>query len=137
MKHPPVRQCLAWAALAALVAWAFFGFVHERLLSQEIWNRDGRIRLLGYTLVYWAIAGVIVWLRPAWLLPIAAGFAFIYSTWWCWRFYNPLAPAAVVYFLGSSFLLGRLAVRGVNWITALLVGLAIWIFLVSLAVHYP
>jgi len=132
-----VRQRLAWVALAALLAWAIFGFVHERLLSQEIWNRDGRIRLLGYTVVYWVIAGVIAWRRPAWLFPVAAGFAFVYSTWWCWRFYNPLAPVAVIYFLGSALLLGRFVVRTANWIVSLLVGLAIWIFLISIAVHYP
>ena len=136
-----MRRGLAWAALAALVAWAIYGFVHERLLSQEIWNRDGRIRLLGYTIVYWAVAGVILWRWPRWLAAAAAGFAFVYSTWWCWRFYNPLAPIAVLYFLGSSYLLGRLALR---WVTpvvrgihATLVGLAIWIFLISLAVHFP
>src|SRR5579863_1034405 len=132
-----MRQRLAWAALAALAAWAIFGFVHERLLSQEIWNPEGRIRLLGYTIVYWVIAGAIVLRRRSWLLPVAMAFVFAYSTWWCWRFYRPVAPVAVLYFLGSSLLLGRWVLRTAGWITALLTGLAIWIFLVSIAVHYP
>jgi hypothetical protein len=132
-----MRQRLAWAALAALAAWAIFGFVHERLLSQEIWNPEGRIRLLGYTIVYWVIAGAIVLRRRSWLLPVAMAFVFAYSTWWCWRFYRPVAPVAVLYFLGSSLLLGRRVLRTAGWITALLTGLAIWIFLVSIAVHYP
>jgi hypothetical protein len=136
-----MRRWLAWTALAALLAWTLYGFLHERLLSQEIWNREGRVRLLGYTVVYWAVCGAILWLRPAWLTPIAAAFAFLYSTWWCWRFYNPFAPAAVLYFLGSSYCLGRFALRRLaatfTGIHATLVGMAIWIFFISIAVHFP
>jgi hypothetical protein len=136
-----MRLRVAWALLAALAAWAIYGFVHERLLSQEIWNEEGRVRLLGYTVVFWAVAGVFLWLRPDWLSAFAAGFAFVYSTWWCWKFYDPLAPLAVLYFLGSAYFLGRIVLRtltpAVDGIQATLVGLACWILLISIAVHFP
>ncbi|HML17735.1 MAG TPA: hypothetical protein VK419_11945, partial [Bryobacteraceae bacterium] len=124
-------------AFAALAVSAVYGLIHERLFFQDLWSAEGVARFLGYTAVFWAAAGLIVWLRPAWLAPLAGAFVFLYSMWWCWRFFNPLAPIAVLYFLGSAFFLGRRLARGADWPIALLMGLAIWIFLISIAAHFP
>ena len=91
-----------------LTICAIYGIVHERLLNQELWSDEGVVRLLGFTAVYWTVAGLIIWYRPAWLGPLVAAFVLIYSVWWCGRFFDPAAPMAVIYFLGSSFLLGQL-----------------------------
>ena len=63
-----------------------------------------------------------------------AAFVFVYSTVWCAMFFHWWAPAAVIYFLVSCWMLGRLVARGTN---ALVVGFAIWVFLISIAVHFP
>src|SRR5579863_3783037 len=107
-----MRRGWVWLVLAVFAVWAGYGFAHERLFEQYLWKPEGVIRLAAYTVVYWAAAGLMVWLRPAWLLPVAAGFVFAYSEWWCWRFFSPLAPIAVIYFLGSCWLLGRVIARG-------------------------
>lgn len=127
-----MRRGLAWTALIALLLCTVYGFYQERLFRQDLWTRDGLVRYLGYAAVYWIVAGVILWLRPRWLLPVAAGFVLIYSLWWC-----GLAPLAVLYFLGSSFFLGRFVGRQLDGATAILVGLAIWILAISIAVHFP
>ena len=132
-----MRKSLALGALALLMVCAVYGLIHERLFFQNLWSTEGVARFLGYTAVFWSIAGLILWLRPVWLAPAAGAFVFVYSTWWCSSFFNPLAPLAVVYILGSAFFLGRRLARGVDWAIALLIGLAIWIFVISIAVHFP
>jgi hypothetical protein len=132
-----MRRAWIWLALAVFAAWAAYGFVHERLFDQYLWKPEGVVRLAAYTALFWVAAGLILWLRPAWLLPLAAGFVFVYSEWWCWRFFSPLAPVAVIYFLGSCFLLGRRVTRKADAWIAVLVGLAVWTFFISIAVHFP
>jgi hypothetical protein len=124
---------MVWAVVAVLSALTVFGFVHENLFGQEIWKPEGLERLAIFTLVFWAIAGLVLWKRPAWLLPVFAALAFGYAEWWCSQFADPIAPVVVCYFLGSCYSLGR-AVKARQ---PLLVGLAIWIFILSIAVHFP
>lgn len=132
-----MRRALALAALAALALCAVYGFVHERLFFQELWSAEGVPRFLGYSVAFWAVAGLISWRRPAWLGPAAIAFVFFYSTWWCWRFFNPLAPLAALYVLGSSYFVGRRVASGLDRAIAVLIGLAAWIFVISIAVHFP
>lgn len=132
-----MKRALALAALAALAICALYGLVHEHLFFQELWSAEGVARFLGYSAVFWLAAGMILWRRPAWLGPAAIAFVFLYSTWWCWRFFNPLAPIAVLYFLGSSYFLGRRLAPGIDRAIAVLIGLAVWILVLSVAVHFP
>lgn len=126
---------------AALAILGVYGFLHQRLYAEHLWTAAGAARLAAYALAYWAVAGAILWLRPAWLVPLVGAAAFIYSTWWCAEFLDPAAPFSVIYFLGSAFLLGRLflknAAKNAGGILALLLGLAIWMFAISIAVHFP
>jgi 4-amino-4-deoxy-L-arabinose transferase-like glycosyltransferase len=132
----PLRS-LTWAALAVLLVCSVYGLVHERLFHQSLWTPEGVVRLWGYTAVFWTAAGLILWLRPRWLGPVAAASVLLYSVWWCARFFEAIAPLAAIYFLGSSFLLGKFAARKAAGVKALLLGLAIWIFAISIAVHFP
>jgi hypothetical protein len=127
----------AWIVLSVLCAVAIYGFVHEDLFAQDLWRNGGLERWGWFSLAFWIPALVLMWLRPAWLIPAALIFAFAYSEWWCWQFFDPRAPVAVVYFLGSCFFLGRIAAKRADAMTAVLVGLAAWIFVLSIAVHFP
>lgn len=132
-----MRRTLAWAALAALMVCAIYGLVHERLFHQFLWTPEGAARWIWYSAVFWIVAGIAIWFRPRWLAAVASLTVLIYTVWWCWRFYQPAAPLAVIYFLGSSFLLGRFVARRTDGITALLLGLAIWIGAISIAIYFP
>ena len=132
-----MKRAWIWCVAAAFAAWAAYGFLHERLFAQELWHHDGLIRLAAYTGAYWIAAGLILWLRPAWLMPAAALFVFVYSEWWCARFFSPLAPIEVIYFLVSCLLLGRMIARQADPWIAVLTGLSVWIFVISIAVHFP
>jgi hypothetical protein len=132
-----IRRTLALAALALLTVCAIYGFVHERLFDQQIWLPVGWARFLGYAAVFWVAAGILIALRPNWL-PAAAALAVLgYSTWWCGVVFQPVAPFAVLYFLASSFLLGKILARRTDGLTALLAGLAVWILTISIAAHFP
>src|SRR5215471_13468189 len=122
-----IRRALAVAALALLIVCAIYGFIHERLFAQPVWSPNGWARFLGYAAIFWIAAGIIIALRPKWL-PVAAALAVLgYSTWWCSTVFQAMAPFSVVYFLASSFLLGKILARKADGFTALLAGLAVWI----------
>ena len=127
-----MRLRIGYAALALASVCAVYGFIHEHLFAQWVWTPEGLARFLAYTAVYWAVA--IPMFRRWWFVPAVAGFVFVYSTWWCAIYFHWWAPAAVVYFLGSCWMLGRFVTRGVN---ALIAGLALWVFAISIAVHFP
>ena len=132
-----IRRVLALAALALLAACAIYGFIHERLFDQPVWTPEGRARFLGYAAVFWAAAGTIIAFRPKWLPAAAAVLVAGYSAWWCGAVFQLVAPFAVLYFLASSFLLGKVLARRADGLTALLAGLAAWILAISVAVHFP
>jgi hypothetical protein len=127
-----MRFRLAYAALALAAVCAVYGFLHQHLFAQWVWTPEGLTRLLGYSVVYWAVA--IPMFRRPWFVPVVMAFVFVYSTWWCALYFHWWAPVAVLYFLGSCWMLGRLLTRGIN---ALITGLAIWVFLISIAAHFP
>ena len=119
--------------MALLVLAAIYGITQEGLFSQEIWWAAGVRRFRLYAEIFWAIAGLTIWWRPSWLGPLIGSILVSYTAW----YWGVWASLAVIYFLGSSWVLGRRLVRRANSATALLLGLAIWIFLISLAVHFP
>jgi hypothetical protein len=124
---------LAWISMALLLVAAIYGITKEGLFSQTIWNPVGLRRFRLYAEIFWAIAGLTIWWRPSWLAPLI-GFIVVSYTAWYWGIG---APLAVIYFLGSAWVLGRRLAHRANSATALLLGLAVWIFLISLAVHFP
>jgi hypothetical protein len=129
----PQRRKLALAALAALAAPTVYGFVHERLFAQMMWTALGEHRFLAYCAVFWAAAGVVLWLAPRWIGVIAAGFALIYTIWWS----GFAAPFAALYFFGACFFTGRILWRRADAATAILLGMAAWMFAIWIALHFP
>ena len=132
------RKTLALAALVVLAAAGSYGLVHEKLAAQPLWSAEGRSRLLGYALVYWTIAGLLLRFAPKWLVPAAGIFVAVYTA--CW--YTPAwsgvaALAAVLYFLGSCFFTGKFLSRRADAATAILLGMAVWMFAIWAALHFP
>jgi len=119
--------------MALLLVAAVYGITQEGLFSQEIWRATGVRRFRLYAEIFWAVAGVTIWWRPSWLGAVIGFILVTYSAW----YWGISAPLAVIYFLGSSWVLGRRLARRANPGTALLLGLAAWIFVISLAVHFP
>ncbi len=99
---------ILWAVLGLLVAIAIFGFFREDLFAQDLWKPEGLSRFLIFSGAFWLGAGLLLWLKPRWLLPASAVFAFGYAQWWCASFADWAAPLIVVYFLGSCVALGTI-----------------------------
>lgn len=113
--------------IAALAAVSIYGFFHEQLFAEHLWADEGVQRFALYAVVYWAVAGVLLWRgRVQWLIPAGV----LYAAWWA----GPLAPAVALFFLGSCYALGRRVAGGV---TALLWGAAVWMLVLWSALHFP
>src|SRR6185295_19101176 len=127
-----MKKVAAYTLVAIAMAIAIYGVIHERLLDQPIWNPTGTARFAMYAAAFWAVALTFVILRPTWLAPgiglIVAG----YTAWRC----GVIAPLAVLYFLGSCFLLGKILARRAQGLTSLFIGLAVWLLAISIAVHF-
>jgi hypothetical protein len=126
------KQKLALTALMVLTAAGCYGLVHEKLLTQPLWTPEGRTRLLGYTLAYWAVASLLLWVKPSRLGAAVALFVTMYTAWWA----GVAAPLAVLYFLGSCFFTGRIFSRRAEPATATLLGLSLWMFAIWVALHF-
>lgn len=124
---------LRWILFGLLAVAGSYGFLHERLWAQRMWSEAGQDRFLAYTAVFWISAGLILWLRPRWMGLIAWIAALLYVAWWS----GPAAPLAVLYFLGSCFCLGRLLSRDPDTPVAMLLGAAVWMFAIWIALHFP
>lgn len=112
--------------IAALAVVSIFGFIHEQLYAQSMWAEDGVRRFALYALVYWSVAGVLLWRkRIEWLVPAGV----LYAAWWA----GPLAPAAVLFFLASCYALGR---RFADGTTAVLAGASAWMLVLWCALHF-
>src|SRR5580704_11719325 len=123
---PRPTQTLAWILLTLLAAAGVYGFLHERLWAQSMWSEAGGSRFLAYAAVFWSAAGLILWQCPRWLSAMMAAAALLFAAWWS----GPLAPLAVLYFLGSCFCLGKRLARDANPPTATLLGAAVWMLLI-------
>src|SRR5512141_1510951 len=116
----PVKM-LGWILLALLAVAGIFGFLHERLWAQTLWSADGRDRFIAYAGIFWTLAGLILWRCPRWLGMLVPAAALLYTAWWA----GPMAPLAVLYFLGSCYFLGRILRREKDACMATLLGAAV------------
>jgi hypothetical protein len=130
---------LALAVLVVLAAAGSYGLLHDLFLfhqgslAQPLWTPEGRLRLLGYALVYWIVAGPLLRFAPTKIVSVAAFVVAIYTVWWG----GFAAPVAVLYFLGSCYLTGRIFSRRADPATAVLLGIAAWMFAIWVALHFP
>jgi hypothetical protein len=126
-------RSVCWIALALLAALGVYGFLQERLWAQSMWSEAGGGRFLAYTAVFWMAAGLILSMAPRWLGAIAGVAVLLFTTWWS----GPVAPLAVVFFLGSCLCLGQRIMRRADPPTAILLGAALWMFVIGIALHFP
>src|SRR5689334_4093607 len=98
-----------------------------------MWAPVGEARFFVFTAVYWAAAGLILWIVPKWLGVIGGAFVLVYTAWWT----GPSALLATLYFLGSCLLLGRILWRRADLCTSLLLGAAAWMLAIWTALHFP
>ena len=122
-----------WVLFAILTAAGAYGFFHERLWAQTMWSADGGERFLLYASVYWTVAGLLLWRCPRWLGIVIPAAALLYTAWWA----GPVAPLVVLYFLGSCYFLGRIVRREKDLWMATLLGAAVWMFVIWIALHFP
>ncbi|HEY2845412.1 MAG TPA: hypothetical protein VGJ09_17245, partial [Bryobacteraceae bacterium] len=122
-----------WIALALLTLAGAYGFLHEQLWAERLWSAEGSHRFIAYAAVFWIVAGLLLWRYPRRLGLVIVAAAAVYSAWWA----GPLAPFAVLYFLGSCLCLGRRIIREADAPTATLLGAAVWMLLIWIALHFP
>ncbi len=129
-----VRRLALWTVLVILVLLTIHGFAVNKLFAQEIWIRSGLERFLVFAAAYALCFTVfsIVW--PDLFLPSVIAFVALYSA----VAAGPLAVAGVALLVLSSLVLGDWILRsGTNAILSMLLGLSVYMFLVSLAALTP
>ncbi len=145
---------LILAALALLVAVEVYGFRTGHLFSQRIWAPEGHARLLQFSALYLAAATALLILAPWIFAGLAAALLLLFTA----VAIGPAAFLAVVFFLLSSWSLGNVASRlvparivertppdplhanetaPVPRLLSLLLGIAIYIFLMPFAARLP
>src|ERR1035437_7363366 len=157
-ERAPTGRFYTWlilAVLAVLVALEFYGFRASHLFSQEIWAPEGHARLLQFGALYLAAATALLILAP-WIFAAFAASLFVVLTAIC---VGPAAFVSVVFFLLSAWSLGALVGRtprsardalvphadggvgrepgGPPHLLSLLLGMAIYIFLMPFAARLP
>jgi len=124
---------LGWVFMGLLAAAGVYGFFHERLWAETLWSTDGRDRFLIYSGVFWSLTALLLWRCPQWLRFIVPAAALIYTAWWA----GPVAPLSVLYFLGSCYFLGRIVRHEKDAWMATVLGAAVWMFVIWIALHFP
>ena len=97
-----------WITLILLSGVSGYGFWSERLFEREIWSSLGLDRLAQVGTVYMLAAVAVYFWKPFFATPLFLLLAALYS----FAVVGPLAPLCVLFFLCSSFLLGRLLFPG-------------------------
>src|ERR1019366_4612974 len=129
---------LILAALAVLVALELYGFRARPPFSPEIWDHQGWARLIQFLALYLAAATALLLLAPWIFAGLAAALLAILTA----VAIGPLAFLAVVFFLLSAWSLGCLVGRTgpphqIPHLLAILLGMAIYIFLMPFAARAP
>src|ERR1017187_52378 len=157
-RAPWVRFCtwLILAVLAMLVALEVYGLRTSHLFSQEIWDPEGRARLPQFAALFLAAATALLILAPWILAGLAVALLVVLTA----IGVGPLAFLAVVFFLLSAWSLGCIVGRtpwsarvpldpllagggvgrgpgGPPHLLSILLGMAIYIFLMPFAARLP
>jgi glycosyltransferase involved in cell wall biosynthesis len=133
---------LILAVLAALVAVEVYGLVHGHLFAQTIWSPEGLARVLQFAALYIAASAALLILAPWIFAGLAAALIVLFTA----IALGPLALLSVLFFLLSAWSLGALVVGRTPWSAAdapvghllsLLLGIAIYIFLMPFTARLP
>ncbi len=131
---------LSWGTMLVLAAVFAYGVRTNHLLEQRLWTRQGLIRLAGVLIIYALTATAYFFWHPMkfgfHLTSVAIFYAMVSV--------GIAAPGAIVLILLSSFAMGNMVLaagrrRGTTLCGSLLdilIGLAIFTFLVGIAAHY-
>ena len=125
-----------WVTLILLSGISAYGFWSERMFEQQTWSSLGLDRLAQVGAIYMLAAVVVYFWKPSFATPLLLLLATLYS----FVAVGPSAPLCVLFFLCSSFLLGRLLFAGegaLDDLLALSLGIGIWILLIGVAAHFP
>jgi hypothetical protein len=131
------RKAILWFALCLLVATVVYGIGHQKLFAQDIWTHDGLKRFLVFGAAF-AGFSVLCWVwRPELFPMINVAGAMIYTI----VAVGPVPLLTVGLILLSSFALGSLILSGssnsiTDGILSTLLGLAIYMFALSIAAHW-
>ncbi len=132
-------RAAAWLVFLGAVLSSVWGMVTCNMLKQELWFPAGlrRLELLAAWYTVWAAAFIIF--APAWFAPVtlvvslaAFGVAF-----------GPMTVLTVLFYLFSCAVTGALLLRrdeapdAVSRLLELLLGVAVWMGIIWIAVHFP
>jgi glycosyltransferase involved in cell wall biosynthesis len=126
------------AMLAGLLAVEVYGFRTAKLFSQEIWLAEGVHRFFRFANIYLGVSLTLLLLAP-WTF---AGFITMFTAAGTAVVIGPQPLLAVAFFLVSSCALGSLMLGRKTdapelQLLSTLLGIAAWIFLMSLIVRFP
>src|SRR5262249_11196333 len=132
---------LILTVLALLVAVEVYGFRHANLFAQGIWFPVGLSRLLQFGALYIGAATAVLILAPWIVAVLAAALLMLFTA----IAAGPITFLAVVFFLLSAWSLGNLIVGRTPrsaadapvGLLSLLVGIAVYIFLMPFAARLP
>ncbi len=138
------RRLYSWlilAVLAVLVAVEVYGFRNSRLFSQTIWLPEGYARLIQFGALYVAAAAALLILAPWIFAGLAAALLLLLTA----ISVGPVALLSVFFFLVSAWSLGALLMGRKRLprdplsphLLSLLLGIAIYIFLMPFAARLP
>jgi hypothetical protein len=127
-----VRGLGLWLVLGLLVLLTTYGFYEGNLFHQSIWLTGGLPRFLVFAGLYGAVFAFFSVL-PSLFAPAVCVFILFYSL----IAVGPLALLSVGLFLLSSTVLGQSVLGTRESVLAMLLGVCIYMFAVSLAVHLP
>ena len=134
-----IPQAVLAAFAVVLLAVVWHGFRVEPLLANSGWSPVGRYRLFHYTKIFWTVSLAILAIAPAAFAPIVAVLIAVATA----IALGPLALLAVAAFLIASCALGSKLLgesadpSADSQLCATLLGIAIYIFLMTFLVRLP
>jgi hypothetical protein len=137
-----LRRGFLWVALFALLVCTAYGVVHHELFQQDIWTHTGLKRFAIFTLGYGLFCAAFSLWKPGLFPAVVGALAVIYTV----ASTGALALLTVAVVLLSSLVLGQSILgRGQAFSTdsaagsilAMLLGLSVYVFVLSIAAHAP
>ncbi len=137
-----IRRLSLWVVLVAFLALTVYGLLHQNLFHQETWTATGIKRVLIFTACYALCFTAFALWKPGLFFPAVLVAALAYTA----VAAGPLALLTVGLILLSSLVLGQTILARLSAfeagsvsgaILALLLGLSIYMFTVSIAAHAP
>ncbi len=131
---------LFWGALAAMTTLSVYGYLAEDLDPWHMWTATGLARFPKFTMAYGVPAMLLAWFAPGYLLRFLVAGSTLVAMWLA----GPGSVLSAGYLVGAFFLTGRWILRQMPGretplpgAIPVLLGAALWMQLVWLAIHFP